>query len=40
MNTSLDLRALYRAMVLTRMLDERLWQLNRQGKAHFAVPVS
>lgn len=31
---------LYRVMLLTRMVDERLWQLNRQGKAHFAVPCA
>src|SRR5512142_165807 len=31
---------LYRTMLLTRMVDERLWQLNRQGKAHFAVPCA
>ena len=27
-------------MLLARMLDERIWQLNRQGRAHFAVPVA
>jgi 2-oxoisovalerate dehydrogenase E1 component alpha subunit len=33
-----DLRAMYRFMLLTRALDERMWQLNRSGKAAFAVP--
>ncbi len=32
--------ALYRVMFLARMLDERIWQLNRQGRAHFAVPAA
>jgi 2-oxoisovalerate dehydrogenase E1 component alpha subunit len=32
--------ALYRVMLLARMMDERIWQLNRQGRAHFAVPVA
>ncbi len=31
---------IYRVMLLTRMADERLWQLNRQGRAHFAVPCA
>ena len=35
-----DLLELYRVMLLARMLDERIWQLNRQGRAHFAVPVA
>ena len=30
----------YRYMLLTRLLDERLWALNRQGKGHFAVPCA
>jgi len=33
-----DLRAAYRWMLLARRLDERTWQLVRQGKGHFAVP--
>ena len=33
-----ELRAAYRWMVLARRLDERMWQLIRQGKGHFAVP--
>lgn len=40
MNTFPDVVAMYRTMLLTRMLDDRLWQLNRQGRAHFAVPVA
>ncbi len=32
--------AVYRAMLLARLMDERIWQLNRQGRAHFAVPCS
>ncbi len=28
----------YRWMLLARRLDERMWQLIRQGKGHFAVP--
>ena len=32
--------ALYRVMLLARMMDERIWQLNRQGRAHFAVPIA
>ena len=35
-----DLRAAYRWMLLARRLDERTWQLIRQGKGHFAVPVA
>ncbi len=31
---------LYRTMLLARSLDERMWQLNRQGRAHFAVPCA
>jgi 2-oxoisovalerate dehydrogenase E1 component alpha subunit len=38
--TTPDPLALYRVMLLARMLDERIWQLNRQGRAHFAVPVA
>jgi 2-oxoisovalerate dehydrogenase E1 component alpha subunit len=33
-----ELRAAYRWMLLARRLDERTWQLIRQGKGHFAVP--
>jgi 2-oxoisovalerate dehydrogenase E1 component alpha subunit len=33
-----ELRAAYRWMLLARWLDERMWQLIRQGKGHFAVP--
>ncbi|MBI5029583.1 MAG: thiamine pyrophosphate-dependent dehydrogenase E1 component subunit alpha [Chloroflexi bacterium] len=35
-----DLLELYRVMLLARMIDERIWFLNRQGRAHFAVPVA
>jgi 2-oxoisovalerate dehydrogenase E1 component alpha subunit len=34
-----DARDIYRLMVLTRVLDERMWTLNRQGKAPFVTPV-
>ncbi len=27
-------------MLLARLVDERIWQLNRQGRAHFAVPCA
>lgn len=33
-----DVLRIYRAMVLARALDERMWLLNRQGQGHFAVP--
>lgn len=33
-----ELRTAYRWMLLARRLDERIWQLIRQGKGHFAVP--
>jgi 2-oxoisovalerate dehydrogenase E1 component alpha subunit len=33
-----QLWAIYRAMRLARLLDERMWLLNRQGIGHFAVP--
>lgn len=33
-----DVLHIYRAMVLARTLDERMWLLNRQGIGHFAVP--
>src|SRR3712207_90749 len=32
-------REIYRLMVLTRALDERMWTLNRQGKAPFVTPA-
>jgi 2-oxoisovalerate dehydrogenase E1 component alpha subunit len=32
-----DLRQMYREMLLTRLLDERMIQLNRAGKAPFAI---
>lgn len=32
-----DMLAIYERMLLTRMLDERLWLLNRQGKVPFLV---
>src|SRR2546429_3173041 len=31
------LHAMYRQMVLARALDRRMWVLNRQGKAPFAI---
>ncbi len=31
--SEVDLLAMYRQMVLSRTLDERIWMLNRQGKA-------
>ncbi len=31
---------IYRWMLLARTLDERMWTLNRQGRAHFAVPCA
>ena len=33
-----ELRAAYHWMLLARRLDDRMWQLIRQGKGHFAVP--
>jgi 2-oxoisovalerate dehydrogenase E1 component alpha subunit len=33
-----DLLIAYHWMLLARRLDERMWQLIRQGKGHFAVP--
>lgn len=33
------LRSMYRFMLLSRALDERMWRLNRAGKAAFAVPA-
>jgi 2-oxoisovalerate dehydrogenase E1 component alpha subunit len=37
---TLDPLEMYRTMLLARALDERMWQLNRQGRAHFAVPCA
>lgn len=34
-----DVLRMYRAMVLCRTLDERMWLMNRQGLGHFAVPT-
>ncbi|HZC19279.1 MAG TPA: thiamine pyrophosphate-dependent dehydrogenase E1 component subunit alpha [Rubrobacteraceae bacterium] len=33
-----DLLRIYRCMLLARRVDERMWILNRQGKAAFAIP--
>jgi 2-oxoisovalerate dehydrogenase E1 component alpha subunit len=35
-----NLIELYRTMALARALDDRLWQMNRQGLSHFAVPCA
>lgn len=35
-----DLTQMYRVMLLARLMDERMWQLIRQGRGHFAVPSS
>jgi len=35
-----DLLEIYRLMVLSRTLDDRVWQLNRQGKAAIAASVA
>jgi 2-oxoisovalerate dehydrogenase E1 component alpha subunit len=40
MSSPPDSIALYRTMLLARMVDERIWQLSRQGRAHFAVPCA
>ncbi|WCO67314.1 thiamine pyrophosphate-dependent enzyme [Iamia majanohamensis] len=32
-----DLRAMYRTIVLARVLDQKIWSLNRMGKAPFVV---
>lgn len=37
---SLDLERAYRLITLARQIDERMWRLARQGRAHFAVPCS
>ena len=33
------LREMYYYMLLARLLDERMWLLNRQGKAPFVISV-
>ncbi len=40
MTSNPDSIAVYRTMLLARLVDERIWQLNRQGRAHFAVPCA
>jgi len=35
--TAEDLLAMYRTMLLTRVLDQRIWSLNRMGKAPFVI---
>ncbi len=35
-----DLVSMYRYMLLARLLDERFWELARQGRVRFAVPHS
>ena len=35
-----DLLEMYRLMVLARRLDDRMWALNRQGRAPFVVSSS
>lgn len=40
MSQSPDPIAIYRTMLLARLMDDRMWQLNRQGRAHFAVPCA
>lgn len=37
---TLDLDRAFATMALARRLDERMWRLARQGRAHFAVPCS
>src|SRR3954463_3000459 len=34
-----DARAIFRAMLVARAMDERLWRLNRQGKIPLAMPA-
>lgn len=36
--TDEDVWTMYRVMSLSRLLDDRMWLLNRQGIGHFAVP--
>lgn len=38
--TDAKLKRMYRDMVLTRLLDERMWILNRAGKVPFIVPCA
>ncbi len=40
MTNNPDPVAVYRTMLLARLVDERIWQLNRLGRAHFAVPCA
>jgi 2-oxoisovalerate dehydrogenase E1 component alpha subunit len=40
MSAAPDPASIYRIMLLARLVDERIWQLNRQGRAHFAVPCA
>ncbi len=40
MNSKPDPIEMYRMMLLARLMDERMWQLIRQGRGHFAVPSS
>ena len=35
-----DLVGLYRKMLISRRLDEKIWALNRQGRIPFVVSVS
>ena len=37
---TLDLERAYEVMTLARRLDERMWRLAKQGRAHFAVPCA
>ena len=32
-----DLRSIHRSMLLARRIDERMWILNRQGRAAFVI---
>ncbi|HZJ48894.1 MAG TPA: thiamine pyrophosphate-dependent enzyme, partial [Acidimicrobiia bacterium] len=38
--TNEDLVDLYRKMLISRRLDEKIWALNRQGRIPFVVSVS
>ena len=40
MTASPDPIQLYSTMLLARLVDERIWQLSRQGRVHFAVPCA
>jgi 2-oxoisovalerate dehydrogenase E1 component alpha subunit len=35
-----DLLTMYRYMLLARRTDERMWILNRQGKAAYVIPTT